>query len=196
MLSDNDLFLHLCEARSLIESQTSTTVWRTSLRIHELIRMKFPHARSNEGIRDEVKFAQILASLCDEEELVGQKLPHLMGERYEEGHHEPILLSDTQILKNGASEILTASSIVPPFQRISVRGVIVQRELFRLMQEGYNFREASEIVYKLDPSIRDTYVTEFRTEGMSGGNIFYKRRISRSSPRRGKSLPKIPEVLS
>lgn len=196
MLSDNDLFLHLCEARSLIESQTSTTVWRTSLRIHELIRMKFPHARGNEAIRDEVKFAQILASLCDEEELIWQKLPHLMRERYEEWHHEPILLSDTQILKNGGSEIFTASSIVPPFQRISVRGIIVQRELFRLMQDWYDFREASEMVYKLDPSIRDAYVTEFRTEWMSGGNIFYKRRSSWSSSRWWKSLPKIPEVLS
>ncbi len=77
MLSDNELLLHISEARELIESQISNTIWRTAIRIHELIRMRFPYAKNNEGIKDEVKFAQILAGLSSEEEVYGEPLYRL-----------------------------------------------------------------------------------------------------------------------
>ena len=77
MLSDNELFLHISEARALIESKISATVWRTAVRIQELIRMEFPLSKYNEAISDEVTFSLVLSALHSDEELDAQLFPEL-----------------------------------------------------------------------------------------------------------------------
>lgn len=69
MLSDKELITHFTVAREYLETHTSETVWRTALRIHELIRMHCPFWKQNEALADEVKFSTLLYALCYEEEL-------------------------------------------------------------------------------------------------------------------------------
>ncbi|MBP9812458.1 hypothetical protein KBC86_03685 [Candidatus Gracilibacteria bacterium] len=196
MLSDQELVSHFIIAREYLETHTSETVWRTALRIHELIRMHCPFWRQNEALADEVKFSTLLYSLYSEGEMSVHELDELAGEFFEEGHHEPILFSDAQFPTRKNMRLSSIPGIVPVFQRQNVRAIIVQRELKRLLDEGFSYREATDIVYKLQPQVRDAYVLGFRERGMSSGNLFYKKKSSSNGSIALPTLPKIPENLT
>lgn len=196
MLSDNELLSHVTIAREVIETHTSATVWRTAIRIHELIRVHFPFWKYNEALVDEVKFSSLLSSFCYEDEMTPMRARDIDGEHFEEWHHEPILFWDAQFPSKRFLNADWVKDVVPPFQRINVRGIIVQRELYRLLGEWLDFRAASEIVHKLHPQTREDYVLMFRNYGFTRWNIYYKRKDSSWNARNTHEFPKVPEMIS
>jgi hypothetical protein len=178
---------HAILAKSLIDNHTHTTTWRTATRIHELIRINTPSWYNNFFIRDEKEFAILLSAMSYEQELKSIDFPRLPLERYEGGHHEPIMLCDTQFPGKPLEIHESMRWKVPRYITNDVRAYIIQREMYRLIREGRLFEESYNHIRDLNPTIREQYVHEFEQWGMEHGNIFY-RKIDDSSNRARKTI--------
>lgn len=185
------------QAMALIEENTSRTIWRTSMRIHDLIILSKPDWQNNTYLLLRQNFLHLLYNFCFGDSITAIRTPELqqLWEKYEESIFEPILFWDIYLLPSMTLTIPEkAKWVIYPYTPINVRSILKERQMFHFMKQGLNFNEANIVSEKVLPGERDVSVQELIKNGMHIWNIFYKYPHG-SNDKKEESLPQIPAYI-
>lgn len=198
MLPKYEIREQASQAVELIEKNTSKTIWRTSMRIHELIILENPNWKNNIFLMHRQNFLHLLHRFCFGDSFTAIKTSEVyqLWERYEESEFEPTLFQDIYILPSKTLIIPERSQwSIYEYTPINVRQIIKERWMFHFMKQGFNFDEANTITDGITPEERDAIVQGFIKNGMIIWNIFYKQTTGSHDSSKEK-LPELPATIN
>lgn len=186
------------QASNLINDNISKTVWRTSMRIHDLIKIQFPSWEENSFLKDRKIFLYFVLRFCFDDILssvIRNELDQLW-ERYEESVFEPTLFQDIHTLPSNRINIpQKVKWIIYPYIPIDVRAILSERQMIRYMRKWLDFNRASELTEIMTPYERQNMVFEFIDKWMMRWNIFYKHIVG-SKDNATDELPMLPATIN
>ncbi len=160
------------EAIDMIETYTHPTIWRTSMRIYEIIMLKNPNWQQNIFLLHRQNFLHLLFRFCFSDSINAQT--QISWERYEESQFEPITFEDINLIWGKLEIPENVKWSIYKYIPVNVRLILMERKIFELLKKWYDFEDANSIANSIDPEERKDIVNKFTLNGMSQWNIFYK----------------------
>ncbi len=197
MLSNLEIREQVIQAMDLIEKNTSRTIWRTSMRIHDLIILENPDWQDNTFLKHRQNYLHLLFRFCFGDSITAIRKPELqqLWEKYEESVFEPVLFWDIYMLPSTALMIPEKMKwLIYPYTPVNVRLILKERRMFHCMKQGLNFDEANMTTEVILPEERESSIQNFIRNGMMIWNIFYKYPHG-TKDKKDESLPQLPAYI-
>lgn len=197
MLSKTEIREQISQAIDLIEKNTNRTIWRTSMRIHDLIILSNPTWENNQFLVHRQNFLYLLYNFCFSNSITAIAMPGVqqLWEKYEESIFEPTLFWDIHIEPQKDFEHPEKTRwILYKYTPIDVRSILTERRMFHFMKQWLNFEDANMATGAINPNERAAIVQEFINNGMLVWNIFYKYPHG-ANDKKSESLPQLPAYI-
>lgn len=197
MLSKQEIRNQASQAYDLIEANTSRTIWKTSMRIHDLIILSNTNWQNNLFLLHRQNFLYLLYNFCFGDNITAIRTPELqqLWENYEESVFEPTLFWDIHILPSKHLELPEKTKWkLYPYTPVDVRSILTERRMFYFMKQGLDFDDANKATGEISPEDRAMSIQELIKNWMSIWNIFYKFPHG-SNDKEEESLPQLPAYI-